>query len=67
MTGKYSVSVSGGENWGEGGKGCTGGGSSIWGEYTCNGHFTLNANRNKSAYTCITFSNLLQYNILFKL
>ena len=25
MTGKYSVPVSGGENWGEGGKGCTGG------------------------------------------
>ena len=34
---------------------------------TRHGHFTLNANRSKSAYTCITFSNLLQYNILFKL
>ena len=67
MTGKYSVHVSGGENWGDVGKGCTGGESSIWGTYTCHGHFTLKANRNKSAYTCITFSNLHQYNILLKL
>ena len=67
MTEKYSIPVSGGENWGEGGTGCTSGESSIWGEYICHGHFTLNANRNKSTYTCMTFSNLHQYNILFKL